>query len=131
MSAGMRRELSAAGRGPIRTERSASRTWSAFSSAVEYTATASIPSSCSARITRTAISPRLATRTRSNTARVYGPAMDVPEAQLEETEHGLVYKGDGWFVVNAEDVRWRESAGRGRGTNFGGDVLFDQIGIGI
>jgi uncharacterized cupin superfamily protein len=57
--------------------------------------------------------------------------VDVPEAQLEETEHGLVYKGDGWFVVNAEEVRWRESEGCGRSTNFGGEVLFDQIGIGI
>src|SRR5438309_4093729 len=56
----------------MRTARSASRTWSAFSSAVEYTATASTPSSCSARMTRTAISPRLATRTRVNTRRVYG-----------------------------------------------------------
>jgi len=36
---------------------------------VEYTATASIPSSCSARMTRTAISPRLATSTRENIAR--------------------------------------------------------------
>ena len=43
-------------------------TWSASRSAVEYTATASTPSSCSARITRTAISPRFATRTRENTA---------------------------------------------------------------
>jgi len=57
--------------------------------------------------------------------------MDVPEAQLEETEQGLVYKGDGWFVVNAEEVRWRESEGCGRSTNFGGDILFDQIGLGI
>jgi uncharacterized cupin superfamily protein len=64
-------------------------------------------------------------------SRVYGQAVDVPEGRLEETEHGLVYKGDGWFVVNADEVRWRESEGRGRSTNFGGDVLFDQIGIGI
>src|SRR6266480_3406008 len=90
-----------------------------------------MPSSCSARITRTAISPLFATSTRLNTARVYGPAVDVPEAQLEETEHGLVYKGDGWFVVNTEEVRWRESEGIGRSTNFGGDTIFDQIGIGI
>src|ERR671930_517185 len=46
--------------------RSASRVCRAPASAVEYTATASIPSSCSARITRTAISPRFATRTREN-----------------------------------------------------------------
>jgi uncharacterized cupin superfamily protein len=57
--------------------------------------------------------------------------VDVPEAELERTEHGLVYKGDGWFVVNAEDVRWREWDGAGRSTNFGGDIVFDQIGVGI
>jgi len=32
--------------------------------------------------------------------------VDVPEAQLEPTDQGLVFKGGGWFVVNAEDVRW-------------------------
>src|SRR5215210_9029117 len=48
----------------MQTARSAIRTCIDSASAVEYTATASIPSSCSARITRTAISPRFATRTR-------------------------------------------------------------------
>ena len=40
-------------------------------------------------------------------------------------------KGDGWFLVNARDVRWRESKGRGASSNFGGDTLFDQLGVGI
>jgi uncharacterized cupin superfamily protein len=53
------------------------------------------------------------------------------EAPFEETEHGLVCKGDGWFLVNARDVRWRESKGRGVSSNFGGDTLFDQLGVGI
>src|SRR3954470_19216151 len=53
------------------TARSAICTCSASRSAVEYTATASTPSSCNARITRTAISPRLATRTREN---ISGPS---------------------------------------------------------
>jgi len=57
--------------------------------------------------------------------------MDVPEGHLKKTEHGMVYQGGGWFVVNAEEVRWRESEGIGRSTNFGGDIIFDQIGIGI
>ena len=35
--------------------------------------------------------------------------MGVPEADLEQTEHGLVCKGDGWFVVNARDVRWYQT----------------------
>jgi hypothetical protein len=30
----------------------------------------------------------------------------VPEAPLEAREHGLVPKGDGWFVLNARDAPW-------------------------
>ena len=56
--------------------------------------------------------------------------MDVPEAPVEPTEHGLVCKSDGWFVVNARELRWYESEGRGRFSNFGGDTVFDQLGSG-
>jgi hypothetical protein len=59
-----------------------------------------------------------------------GRAM-VPEAPLEQTDDGLVCKGPGWFVVNARDVRWRDHPGLGFSSNFGGDTLFDQLGIGI
>jgi uncharacterized cupin superfamily protein len=52
------------------------------------------------------------------------------EAPLEETELGLVCKGPGWFVVNAQEARWRR-AGENRYSNLGGDTLFDQLGIGI
>jgi uncharacterized cupin superfamily protein len=55
----------------------------------------------------------------------------VDEAPLETTELGLVCTGPGWFVVNAREIRWFESAGWGRFSNFGGDTLFDQLGIGI
>ena len=37
----------------------------------------------------------------------------VPEAPLEQTEHGLVPKGEGWFVLNARDAPWRKAQGRG------------------
>ncbi len=57
--------------------------------------------------------------------------MDVPEAPLERTEHGLVCKGDGWFVVNAREVRWRRWPGLGFSSNLSGDILFDQLGIGL
>src|SRR3954447_24887111 len=50
----------------MRSAWSAMRTNMPSASAVEYTATASQPSSCSARITRTATSPRFATSTREN-----------------------------------------------------------------
>src|SRR5512134_3721445 len=60
--------------------RSAERTCSAARSASEYTATVSMPRSRQVRITRTAISPRLATRTRRIRAAafmraIYRPAL--------------------------------------------------------
>src|ERR1051326_712815 len=65
----------------MQTAWSASRVCSAPASAVEYTATASMPSSCSARITRTATSPRLATSTRVN--------ISSEPLQRREAVHGL------------------------------------------
>ena len=53
------------------------------------------------------------------------------EAPLEQTDDGLVCKGDGWFVVNARDIRWRDWPGMGQSTNFGGETLFDQLGVGV
>jgi uncharacterized cupin superfamily protein len=55
----------------------------------------------------------------------------IPEAPLEQTEHGLVCTGPGWFVVNTEEVRWSAWEGLGFSTNYGGDTRFDQLGIGI
>jgi mannose-6-phosphate isomerase-like protein (cupin superfamily) len=57
--------------------------------------------------------------------------MDVSEAPVLQTEHGLVRTGEGWFVVNARELRWYESEGWGKFSNFGGDILFDQLGIGL
>jgi uncharacterized cupin superfamily protein len=37
----------------------------------------------------------------------------VPESKLEGTEHGLVPKGEGWFVLNLRDAEWRHVDGRG------------------
>ena len=37
----------------------------------------------------------------------------VPEAKLEQTEHGLVPKSEGWFVLNLREATWRHAAGRG------------------
>jgi uncharacterized cupin superfamily protein len=55
----------------------------------------------------------------------------VPEAPLEETEHGLVPAGEGWFVLNARDAPWRERGPRGRVTLFEGDPEFEQVGINL
>jgi uncharacterized cupin superfamily protein len=37
----------------------------------------------------------------------------VPESQPEQTEHGHVPKGEGWFVLNLRDAEWRHADGRG------------------
>jgi uncharacterized cupin superfamily protein len=37
----------------------------------------------------------------------------IPEAKLEQSEHGLVPKGEGWFVLNLRDAEWRHADGRG------------------
>jgi uncharacterized cupin superfamily protein len=58
------------------------------------------------------------------------PAM-VPEAPLEPTAHGLVPKGDGWFVLNAREARWRERKGRGLRCVFEGEPDFPQLGISL
>ena len=53
----------------------------------------------------------------------------VPETPLESTEAGLVPKGDGWFVPNARDARWRPGEGRGAYCIFEGEPGFPQFGI--
>ncbi|TML91271.1 MAG: cupin domain-containing protein [Actinobacteria bacterium] len=54
----------------------------------------------------------------------------VPEAPLEETDHGLVPSGDGWFVLNAREARWRHREGIS-GLLFDGDTEFPQVGINL
>ena len=46
----------------------------------------------------------------------------VPEAPLEQTEHGLAPKGEGWFVLNAREASWRSAEGRGAVSDFEGET---------
>ena len=60
----------------------------------------------------------------------------VPESELVRTEHGLVPKGQGWFVVNARETQWWERPGRGvlcefEGAGFEGAADFEQLGINL
>jgi uncharacterized cupin superfamily protein len=55
----------------------------------------------------------------------------VPEAPLEPTEDGLVAAGDGWFVVNAREARWRHREGRGEILPFDGKTDFPQLGLNL
>jgi uncharacterized cupin superfamily protein len=54
----------------------------------------------------------------------------IPEAPLKQVGEGLSPKGDGWFVVNAREARWRDGD-FGAYTRFEGDVRFPQVGINI
>jgi uncharacterized cupin superfamily protein len=60
----------------------------------------------------------------------------VPESELVPTEHGLVPKGQGWFVLNACDAQWWARTGRGvlcefEGAGFEGAADFLQLGINL
>jgi uncharacterized cupin superfamily protein len=55
----------------------------------------------------------------------------VPEAPLERLETGFRPVGEGWFVVNARDMRWFESE-LGLYTMFDSEkARFDQVGVNI
>ncbi len=53
----------------------------------------------------------------------------VSESQLESTAHGLVPKGEGWFVLNAREAPWRHAGGRGAYCSFEGEQKFSQLGV--
>lgn len=55
----------------------------------------------------------------------------VGEAPLEQTEHGAVPNGDGWFVVNAREAPWWHSDTFGSSVVFEGDARFGDAGINI
>jgi uncharacterized cupin superfamily protein len=60
--------------------------------------------------------------------------MPIPEATLERTAHGLVPRGDGWFVLNARESAWRTSPGapaRAPICDFEGEEEFPQIGLNL
>jgi len=55
----------------------------------------------------------------------------VPEARLEQTEHGVVAAGEGWFVLDARAARWRHAEARRASLLFEGETDFPQVGIGL
>jgi uncharacterized cupin superfamily protein len=55
----------------------------------------------------------------------------VPEAGLEQTEHGVAPRGEGWFVLNARDARWYDRGSRGAVMTFEGDPEFSQVGVNL
>ncbi len=55
----------------------------------------------------------------------------VPEAPLEPTEEGVVPRGEGWFVLNAREARWRHGDGRPAICDLEGETEFPQLGINL
>jgi uncharacterized cupin superfamily protein len=55
----------------------------------------------------------------------------VQEATLVTTENGLVPKGEGWYVVNAQESRWLENDEFGSYCHFEGDVRFSGLGLNL
>ena len=59
----------------------------------------------------------------------------VSESRLEPTEHGLVPKGEGWFILNAREARWLDAPGRSAVCEFEGHLEdeqdFHQFGINL
>ena len=55
----------------------------------------------------------------------------VPETPARTTKYGLVNDGEGWFVVNAREARWRERETLGVYCDFEGKRRFPQLGINV
>jgi mannose-6-phosphate isomerase-like protein (cupin superfamily) len=66
----------------------------------------------------------------------YHPAV-VPEAEVKQTEAGLVAASVGWFVMNARDARWFRRPGRGDSLPLTGcdeyeaETFFPMLGMSI
>jgi uncharacterized cupin superfamily protein len=57
--------------------------------------------------------------------------MAVPEAPRRRTKYGVVADGDGWFVLNARETRWRDYGPLGAACTFEGKRPFKQLGINL
>jgi uncharacterized cupin superfamily protein len=56
----------------------------------------------------------------------------MPEAAMERTEHGLVPKSEGWFVLSARDAPWAHSNGLGSACFFESEEQrFPQLGFNV
>ena len=53
------------------------------------------------------------------------------EASLRATRYGLVPDGEGWFVLNARQTRWRDHGPLGVACDFEGKRPFRQLGINL
>jgi uncharacterized cupin superfamily protein len=62
---------------------------------------------------------------------VPGKVPAVSEANLRQTRVGLAPDGEGWFVVNAREMRWRTFGPLGVACDFEGKRPFPQLGVNL
>ena len=55
----------------------------------------------------------------------------MPEAPLRMSKNGLVTDGEGWFIVNTRESRWRDEGPLGAYCNFEGKRRFPHFGINV
>jgi uncharacterized cupin superfamily protein len=55
----------------------------------------------------------------------------VHEDPMRQTKFGLAPDGEGWFVVNAREIRWRRRERLGVYCDFEGKKSFPQLGVNI
>jgi uncharacterized cupin superfamily protein len=61
----------------------------------------------------------------------------IPEAELEQTDAGLVPASPGWFVMNAREARWFDNPGQGHSvpltgkTEYEAETFFPMLGMAI
>jgi uncharacterized cupin superfamily protein len=55
----------------------------------------------------------------------------VSEARIEQTEHGSVARGDGWFVLNARNATWADRGPRGVMCDFEAGQDWPQLGVNL
>lgn len=54
-----------------------------------------------------------------------------PEAPLRMTKFGFMPDGEGWFLVSAREIRWREWGPLGTYCDFEGKRRFPHVGVNI
>jgi quercetin dioxygenase-like cupin family protein len=55
----------------------------------------------------------------------------MPEAPVRRSTNGLVVDGEGWFIVNARESRWKDEGPLGSYCTFEGKRRFPHFGINI
>lgn len=53
------------------------------------------------------------------------------EAQVQQHDHGLLPRGEGWYVINVGEAQWRSNPAFGEWFNFEGDRRFEGFGLNV